>query len=198
MKENDLLSKVRKKPFKLHNGSKHVKLDDLINRKFKANIANSKWYTDITMIKTKETKLYLSAIIDGYNNEVIAHSIGESPNVSLVIDTIEKATYKKEYNHLILHSDQGTTYTAYAFQKRVKEKNINQSMSRVGVCYDNVLIESFFSHLKEEIFYSPDQLEPKQVIIDKVNEYMYYYNNKRIQMKLKEMSPVQYRKHFFK
>ena len=69
-------------------------------------------------------------------------------------------------------------------------------MSRAGVCYDNVQIESFFSHIKEEIFYTPNQLEAKAIIVEKVNEYMYYYNNKRIQMKLKEMPPVQYRKHF--
>lgn len=193
---DNLLSKVRKKEFKVLNGTKHEKLDDLINRNFKANTLNEKWYTDITMIKTKEARLYLSVIIDGFNNEVVAHEISESPDVLLVIKTIDKACLNNNYDKLILHSDQGSTYTALAFQERVKEKNIIQSMSRVGVCYDNVQIESFFSHLKEEIFYSPSHLEPKQEMIEKVNEYMYYYNNNRIQMKLKEMSPVQYREHF--
>ena len=55
---DNLLSKVRKKEFKVLNGTKHEKLDDLINRNFKANTLNEKWYTDITMIKTKEARLY--------------------------------------------------------------------------------------------------------------------------------------------
>ena len=121
MNENNLLSKVRKKSFKLLNGNKHKRLDDLINRDFKAESINTKWYTDITMIKSKEARLYLSVIIDGYNNEVVAHSISERPDVSLVLDTIDKACNKSQYDELILHSDQGSTYTAYAFQKKVKE-----------------------------------------------------------------------------
>lgn len=198
MNEYNLLAKTREKKFKLKNGNYHQKLDDLINRDFKSDTPNKKWYTDITMLKSKEVRLYLSTIIDGYNNEVISYNFSESPNVEFVLKTLNKACDNSQYNNLILHSDQGSTYTAYAFQEQVKEKNINQSMSRVGVCYDNVQIESFFSHLKEEIFYSPDNLLSKKELIEIVNEYMYYYNNNRIQMKLKEMSPVQYRKHFSK
>jgi putative transposase len=69
-------------------------------------------------------------------------------------------------------------------------------MSQVGVCYDNVLIESFFSHLKVEAFYSQDLTATNEQIIEIVEEYIYYYNNERLQLKLNKLPPIQYREQF--
>lgn len=96
----------------------------------------------------------------------------------------------------ILHSDQGKVYTSKQFQTHAKEKDIITSMSRTGNCHDNVLIESFHSHLKFEGFYEQNIKQSNNVsVIQTVDEYIHYYNNERIQRKLDNMSPIAYRKH---
>ncbi len=121
-----------------------------------------------------EGKRYFSAIIDGYNNEIISTAISTSPNLDLAYETVDKALEKRKIETVILHSDQGSIYTSPRFQTYVKEKNIVQSMSAKGVCYGNVLIESFFSHLKTEVFYSQDFNATNEQIIELVDEYIYY------------------------
>ncbi|MBC2280038.1 IS3 family transposase [Listeria welshimeri] len=69
------------------------------------------------------------------------------------------------------------------------------SMSAKGVCYDNILIESFFSYLKMEVFYSQDFTATNEQIIELVKECI-YYNNERIQLKLNKLSPISYREQF--
>ncbi|QKE76187.1 IS3 family transposase (plasmid) [Arthrobacter citreus] len=164
-----------------------------MKRKFKAKAPNQKWYTDVSTLTFGEKHLYLSAIIDGFNNEVISAVISDSPNLKLAYDTVDQALEKRKINKVILHSDQGGLYTSPKFQAYVKEKNIIQSMSQKGVCYDNVQIESFFSHLKTEAFYSQDYAATNSKIIEIVKEYIYYYNNERIQIKLNNLPPIKYR-----
>jgi putative transposase len=193
MRENDLLSKIRRKKFTYHKPESVIKREDLIKRDFRAEAPNQKWYTDVSTFTFGETDLYLSAIIDGFNNEVISSVISTSPNLQLAYDTIDEALKKTKVKKVILHSDQGGLYTSPKFQQYVKEKNIIQSMSQKGVCYDNVQIESFFSHLKTEAFYSQDFPATNSQIIEIMEEYIYYYNNERIQIKLNNLPPVKYR-----
>ena len=91
----------------------------------------------------------------------------------------------------ILHSDQGWQYQIKEYQRMLKENNIIQSMSRKGNCLDNSVMENFFGRLKTEMFYG-EKFESVNTFIDKLKEYIYYYNNERIILKLK-MSPVKYR-----
>lgn len=197
MRESGLLAKVRrKKKFRYFNQNEAVKKKDLIKRDFQASKPNEKWFTDVSEINFGEEKLYFSAIIDGFNNEVISSAISTSPNLELAFETIDKALEKQNIERVILHSDQGSLYTSPRFQNYVKEKNIVQSMSAVGVCYDNVQIESFFSHFKEETFYSQDFDATNEQIIELVEEYIYYYNNERIQLKLNKLPPVIYREQY--
>ncbi|WP_316397397.1 IS3 family transposase [Metabacillus litoralis] len=193
MRGNGLLAKIRRKKFVHYKPSEIVKKEDLIKREFKAETPNQKWYTDVSTLTFGESHLYLSAIIDGFNNEVVSAVIGKSPNLQLAFDTVDQALEGRKVDELILHSDQGGLYTSPKFQAYVKEKNIIQSMSHKGVCYDNVQIESFFSHLKEEAFYSQDCAATNSKIIEIVEEYIYYYNNERIQIKLNNQPPIKYR-----
>jgi transposase InsO family protein len=196
MAENILQAKIRRKKFVRYKPEEIIKKADLIQRQFKADAPNKKWYTDVSTITDGESNLYLSAIIDGFNNEVISSITGPSPNLELAFETVTRALEKRKVNGVILHSDQGGLYTSPKFQEFVKEKNIIQSMSQVGVCYDNVLIESFFSHLKVEAFYSQDLTATNEQIIEIVEEYIYYYNNERLQLKLNKLPPIQYREQF--
>ncbi|WP_142339175.1 IS3 family transposase [Bacillus sp. AFS055030] len=193
MREIGLFAKIRRRKFVHYKPSESVKMKDLIKRKFKAEAPNQKWYTDVSTLTFGENHLYLSAIIDGFNNEVISAVISDSPNLKLAYDTVDQALEKRKINKVILHSDQGGLYTSPKFQAYVKEKNIIQSMSQKGVCYDNVQIESFFSHLKTEAFYSQDYAATNSKIIEIVKEYIYYYNNERIQIKLNNLPPIKYR-----
>ena len=91
----------------------------------------------------------------------------------------------------ILHSDQGWQYQMREYHEQLKGKNIIQSMIRKENCLDNSVMENFFGRLKTEMYYG-EKFERVNTFIDKLKEYIYYYNNDRINLKLK-MSPVQYR-----
>ena len=155
-----------------------------------------KCYTDITefSIPTSNQKLYLSPILDGYNSEIIAYTLSSSPNLKQVKHMLEQAFREEEYDHTILHSDQRWQYQHYAYHKLLEDKGIQPSMSRKGNSTDNGMMESFFGILKSEMFYGYEKIfksikELKEAIVD----YIDYYNNKRIKVKLKGLSPVQYR-----
>ena len=154
MKENNLLAKVRRKKNKYHAGSEGIVAPNIIKRHFKANAPNQKWFTDITYILFGECPLYLSVIMDGFNGEIVSSKISRAQDVSLVINTLKGALPCVQDEEVILHSDQGSVYKSKEFQKYVTENSITMSMSRKGNCYDNAAMESFFSSLKTEVFYS--------------------------------------------
>ncbi|MCC0688992.1 DDE-type integrase/transposase/recombinase [Clostridioides sp. ES-S-0056-01] len=105
----------------------------------------------------------------------------------------KKFLYMNVAKDCILHTDQGSQYTSRSYSKRLKDNGIIQSMSRKGNCWDNAPIESFFSHFKSELIYLIDTTDPKKMI-SLINDYIYFYNNERIQLK-NGMSPIEYRTH---
>ena len=147
-----------------------------------------------TTFKVHDQKLYLSPILDLFNGEVVSYSLSCHPNFKQITDMLEDAFQKlpDKVDDLILHSDQGWQYQMKSCQNLRKAKGITQSMSRKATCLDNAVAENFFGLLKTELFYlekfdSLDQLE-KAIV-----EYIDYYNNRRIKLKLNGLSPVQYR-----
>ncbi|MET3682901.1 transposase InsO family protein [Alkalibacillus flavidus] len=138
--------------------------------------------------------LYLSTIMDLYNNEFLAYTISDTQTVEFVLETLRDACDGRETHDVILHSDQGSQYTSYAYQPLAKENGITTSMSRKGNCFDNAVIESFHSSPKSEEFATQLRatLTPS-IIIEKVVNYMYYYNYIRPFSKLSCHSPVEYR-----
>lgn len=169
--------------------------NNYIERNFEVERPNEKWFTDITEFKLKGKKLYLSVILDAYGRYVISYNISSHPNLYQIKDMLEKA-FKDNPNieNLILHSDTGWQYQKNFYIKQLKEKKIIQSMSRLGNVLDNGLIENFFSIMKSEMFYGQEgsykNMEELKVAID---EYIDYYNNRRIKLKLKGLTPAEYR-----
>ncbi|NRS52159.1 IS3 family transposase, partial [Brevibacillus sp. HB2.2] len=164
-------------------------------RQFTASKPNEKWVTDITYLPYGQNMLYLSTIMDLYNNEIIAYRISDRQDVSLVLETLEEAIDTREAAGVLLHSDQGSVYTSYAFQNKAKEKSITTSMSRKGNCHDNAVIESFHSSLKSEEFASPKrEILTNLMVMEKVENYICFYNQDRIQEKLNYLSPYEYGK----
>ena len=195
MKQLGLVCHVReRRKYNSYKGEVGEVAPNLLERHFKTNEPNRKWVTDITEFKVNDQKLYLSPIIDLFNGEVISYSLSRHPNFKQVTDMLEVAFQKlpDKVDNLILHSDQGWQYQMKAYQRLLKAKGITQSMSRKATCLDNAVAENFFGLLKTELFYlekfdSIEQLE--KAIVD----YIDYYNNRRIKLKLNGLSPVQYR-----
>ncbi|HET3291203.1 TPA: IS3 family transposase [Streptococcus pneumoniae] len=197
MKVLNLQAKMRqKRKYSSHKGDVGKKAENLIQGQFEGSKTMEKCYTDVTefAIPASTQKLYLSPVLDGFNSEIIAYNLSTSPNLEQVQTMLEQAFTEKHYENTILHSDQGWQYQHDSYHRFLESKGIQASMSRKGNSQDNGRMESFFGILKSEMFYgyektfkSLNQLE--QAIID----YIDYYNNKRIKVKLKGLSPVQYR-----
>jgi len=172
-------------------GKPYYKTDNLLQRQFKASCPMEVLTTDITYLPFGHSMLYLSSIMDIYNGEIVAYKIDDKQDQSLVNDTLNQIDIPEG---CILHSDQGSVYTSYAYYQLCEEKGIIRSMSRKGTPADNAPIESFHSSLKSETFYINNELNsPNHIVIDIVEKYIKNYNNNRIQQKLGYLSPVKYR-----
>lgn len=197
MKLLGLKSLIRAKKYKSYRGEQGRIAPNILKRNFKASVPNQKWATDITEFNVSGKKLYLSPIIDLFNGEIISYELAERPVFNQVTAMLEKAFKKIPDNtNLTLHSDQGWQYQMKQYQYLLKQKGIKQSMSRKGNCLDNAIIENFFGTLKSELFYLKKYTSINQLKQD-IIEYINYYNNDRIKLNLKGMSPIKYRAHYY-
>ena len=193
MKLEGLTCQLRKKRYRSYKGSVGKTAPNLLNRDFKAKQPNQKWATDVTEFKVLGNRFYLSPILDLFNGEVVSYSLTESPSFAGTIEMLRKAfQHLPEKVDLILHSDQGWQYQMKQYQGLLAERGIQQSMSRKGNCYDNAVIENFFGLLKSE-FFNNRTFQTEYQFQNELIEYLDYYNNDRIKVKLKGLSPVAYR-----
>jgi len=193
MRKYGLQCKIRRKRFK-NRPQPHGTISNILNRNFKAKKPGIKFAIDISYVELKKGKqkwMYICAIKDLFNGEIVSYSVGTSQELKLVYRAIEKLKKKGFAKGAILHSDQGFQFTNPRYIMRLKRMGITQSMSRRGNCWDNACIENFFGHMKSEMYHF-HQPEIVTEVHEAIESYIYYYNNKRIQTKLK-MSPVQYR-----
>ncbi|WP_353048753.1 IS3 family transposase [Exiguobacterium sp. s128] len=194
MQKHHLQCRIKPKRRWKSQGERIITAPDLIKRDFTASKPNQKWVTDITYIQYGSTTKYLSTIMDLFNNEIIAYKLYEHQQTPLVIDTLKIALENRNYPEgVILHSDQGSVYTSYAFQEFVKRNHLTSSMSRRGNCWDNAVIESFHSNLKSEEFqYVKFNSLRDHEVSERVINYLNYYNEERIQEKLGYLTPKKY------
>ena len=170
--------------------------DNLLKREFTAQKPFEKLVTDVTQFKVCNKKIYLSPVMDLFNREIVSYSISLSPNLYQIREMLDGLFKKLPDNAKpLIHSDQGWQYQHAEYQRLLSEHNLTQSMSRKGNCMDNGAMENFFGRLKVEMFYG-EKFESVNTFIDELRKYIDYYNNQRISMKLKGMSPVQYRAHY--
>ncbi len=166
--------------------------DNLLNREFSANKPFEKLTTDVTQFKVCNEKIYLSPVMDLYNREIISYSITLSPNLEQIREMLQGLTVRMLSDATpIFHTDQGWQYQHSEYQRYLQEHNIIQSMSRKGNCMDNGAMENFFGRLKVEMFYG-ETFSSTDEFIRCLKDYIEYYNNERIILKLK-MSPLKYR-----
>ena len=164
-------------------------------RNFKTTGCNQKWATDVSEFHISSGKLYLSPIIDMHNGEIVSFDISSKPNYVQTANMLNQAFSKYEnLEGLIMHSDQGWQYQMQHYHKSLKDKGILQSMSRKGNCLDNSVMENFFGKMKNEMFYGHEyEFESLDHLKKEMEEYITYYNEKRIQVKLKGLTPLQVR-----
>lgn len=154
MKEPDLVCRVRMKKHRSYKGEVGRIAPNLLNRDFHAEKPNQKWATDVTEFSLCGKKLYLSPIIDLYSGDLVSYTISDRPVLSMVTTMLEQAFEKIPDNtNLILHSDQGWQYQHKQYQRMLRKKDAQQSMSRKDNCLDNAVTENFFGLLKSELLY---------------------------------------------
>ena len=197
MKELGLVCKVRMKKYHSYKGEAGKIAPNLLDRDFNAEKPNEKWVTDVTEFSLFGQKLYLSPIPDLYSGDIVSYTIYDRPVLSMVTEMLKPAFQKiPDGTDLILHSDQGWQYQHKHYQKMLKDKGIRQSMSRKGNCLDNAVMENFFGLLKTELLYL-QKFDSLAQFRSELEEYLDYYNNRRIKLKLKGLTPAQHRSQAF-
>ena len=135
-------------------------------------------------------KVYLSAILDLYDRRIVAYVIGDSNNNDLVFRTFDEAIQANPDAHPLFHSDRGVQYTSRAFHKKLESAGMIQSMSRVGKCIDNGPMEGFWGILKRERYYGR-HFSSREALVSMIEEYIEYYNGRRLQRNLGIMTPME-------
>ncbi|WP_246063158.1 IS3 family transposase [Paenibacillus ehimensis] len=195
MQEMSIRSRVRRRHRCNYISSVEGRIaENRLKRDFHATAPNQKWVTDVTQYRVGDTRLYLSAIKDLFNNEIIAYHMSLRNDNELVLQTFRNAFKKtKDVSGLIVHSDQGFQYTSHAYHDMLPKVGAQISMSRRGNCYDNASMESFFSHLKTEGLY-PYDIRSLDEAQRRIEEFIRFYNQERPQRKLNKLTPVEYRR----
>ena len=194
MRENEIKARTRKR-FKITTKSDHNLpiAKDLVGRDFSASRMNELWLSDITYIWTWEGWMYLAAVMDVYNRQIVGWALADRLSKALVVDALMKALNEQNpCPGLIFHSDRGSQYASHKVKKILKAWHIHQSMCHKGNCFDNAMMESFFSSLKKELvhlmtFHSKDQA--RRAIFEYIE---IFYNRQRRHSALNQKSPLEY------
>lgn len=196
MKELGLKSKVRvrRKYNSYQGGTSHV-AGNVLAREFEAQTPNQKWVSDVTEFRVANQKVYLSPIYDLFDHSIVSFTTGISPSTALTSQSLEEALEREQPGAgVLIHTDQGFQYQHVSWRAVLEKHEAVQSMSRKANCYDNAMIENFFGHLKTEMFHG-ETFNTVNELITSIEEYIDWYNNERIQERLKGMTPMQYRNH---
>jgi len=193
MGQMGLKAKRKRQHYRSYKGELGKIAPNVIDRNFQTTAPAQKWATDVTQVKIKDRWVYLSPILDMFNGEIVSYVISDSPNLKMVMTMLDKAFKKRDVQGtLILHSDQGWQYQHKRYQKALEDRHITQSMSRKGNCLDNAMMENFFGLMKNELLYLQEWDSVNQ-FKTALRNYIRYYNNDRIKLRLNGKSPVQYR-----
>ena len=188
-----LKSTVRPKRYRSYKGDVGKAAPNTLSRGFVASKPNQKWVTDVTEFNIKGERVYLSPILDLYNQEIVSYEIADRPQINMVMQMLKGAFKRlRSEDKPLLHSDQGWQYQMDMYQQAIKAKGLTQSMSRKGNCLDNAVMENWFGIMKTEFFHRK-KFESVEAFKAELRDYIHYYNHDRIKEKLKGLSPVQYR-----
>jgi Transposase and inactivated derivatives len=193
MKTINMKSVIRKKKKNYKASTPQITAENILNRDFQAGKSNQKWLTDVTEFKlTNGQKAYLSAILDLGDKSIVSYLVGHSNNNQLAFETFDLAIAANPNAKPLFHSDRGFQYTNKLFKDKLDSIGATQSMSRISRCIDNGPMEGFWGIIKSEMYYLQKYhtYEELKVAID---EYVIFYNTRRLQKNLKGLTPIEYR-----
>lgn len=177
---NDLNSRYRSH-HKSHwkKSEPQISAENILDRDFNADAPFEKWGTDITEIKVPKVpdKAYLSTDLDFYGTFPLAYEVSRRNDVKLVEDTLDGALEAYPQGAKIFHSDRGFQYTRKEFQKKLKEAGMEQSMSRVGRCIDNGMVESFQGRFKDMLMILHPDISTWDELVEAIDDTFDYYIN---------------------
>jgi len=188
------LKVVQRQAYKVTTQRKHSDkvADNLINQDFNPAKSNQVWAGDVTYLRTHEGWMYLAIVMDLYSRKIIGWAMGKRMTVDLVERAMRMAiTLRKPDKGLIFHSDRGSQYTSKRFGNVLKKHGIRASMSGVGACWDNAVVERFFGSLKNEWLLKVYHLT-RQAMQQDVEQYIRYYNHERLHSSNGDLSPVEF------
>lgn len=193
--ENLAVFPAKQKKYRSYLGEISPEVENVICRNFHADNPNEKWLTDITEFALPEGKLYLSPIIDCFDGLVVNWTVDRSPNAALVNAMLDQAIAAlPEGQHPIIHTDRGCHYRWPGWIERMERAGLIRSMSKKGCSPDNSACEGFFRRLKNEMFYGRSWSGVSlDSFIQALNDYIHWYNHKRIKLSLGGLSPLKYR-----
>ena len=185
---------IRRPRYQYHYSRPEETADNLLKRDFLALAPNEKWATDVSEFKIPHDtrKLYLSAIIDLYDRSIVSYVISGRNDNKLVFETFQKAADLNPTASPLFHSDRGFQYTTKVFQMKLKDKGMEQSMSRVGHCIDNCPTEGFWGIVKTEM-YQMYEINDEESLRRAIEDYIRFYNYERLQERFHSQSPMQVR-----
>jgi transposase InsO family protein len=165
---------------------------DLVERRFRSDDPDRLWVTDITEHPTREGKVYCAVVLDVFSRRVIGWSIDSSPTAALVTNALGMAIGNRDPDGTIIHSDQGTQFTSWAFTRRAIDSGLLPSMGSVGSCYDNAMIESFWSRMQVELL-DRQSWRTRVELANAIFEYLeIFHNRQRRHSALGMITPVEF------
>ena len=166
-----------------------------LDRGFTAAAPNQKWEADFTYVWTTEGWLYVAAVLDLFARRIVGWSMKARMTADLVTDALIMAIWRRQPDpELLHHSDQGSQYTCEQFQQLLADHGIECSMSRLGECHDNAVMESFFSRMQDERVSRRRYRTRDEARADIFDYIERFYNPKRRHSTLGGLSPVEYEK----
>ncbi len=171
--------------------------ENLLARKFEVNKPNCKWVSDITYIRVGRTWLYLAAVLDLFSRKIIGWALDNHMRESLILEAFNMAISSRNIkNTVLLHSDRGVQYRGNEYQQALKANNVQCSMSRKGNCWDNAVMESFFSRLKIELIYAECYKSVEETHTGLFEYIEIFYNRKRRHSAIGNISPYEYERRY--
>lgn len=164
-----------------------------LQQRFAAPAPNRIWAGDLTAIATRAGWLYLAVLLDLYSRRVIGWAMSAKPDQQVALQALRMAmAHRRPHPGLIYHTDQGALYTSVAYQRLLAQSGMVARMSRKGNCYDNAVVESFFSTLKNELVHEREYHTREQAHAEVFEFIEAFYNRQRLHQTLGYVSPVQF------
>lgn len=197
MRQNGIRARQARR-YKATTDSKHSLpvAPNLLDRQFEAEHPNRRWAGDVTYIWTRQGWLYLAVVMDLFSRRVVGWSMQPHMGCSVAVEALRMALAgRRPTGALLCHSDRGSQYASHAYQAVLSSEQITCSMSRKGNCWDNAVVESFFSTLKRELVHGRRYATREEARRELFEYIEVFYNRRRRHSSLGYLTPVEYEAH---